>query len=76
MDNGKYDQVYLHHPHAKSSGGSGGRGILVVGCFLLLRWSVLLCFNITPRYLTDVLPCSHTNVAFRKNPSRIENFSQ
>jgi hypothetical protein len=29
MENGKYGQVYLHHPHAKSSGGSGGHGILV-----------------------------------------------
>jgi len=38
-------------------------GFMLVGCFLLLRWTVLLCINITPRYLADVIPCSHTDVA-------------
>jgi hypothetical protein len=29
VENGKYGQVCLHHPHAKRSGGSGDHGILV-----------------------------------------------
>jgi hypothetical protein len=29
LENGKYNEVYLHHPHATSSGGSGGHGTLV-----------------------------------------------
>lgn len=34
LENGIYDQVSLHYPHIKSSGGSGGHGILV--CWMLL----------------------------------------
>jgi hypothetical protein len=38
-------------------------GCLFVGCFLILRWTVLLRINITPSYLTDMILCVHTNVA-------------